>query len=147
MEREQKVYTERAERGFTIIELLVAMAILGLLIAVMIPGIAVVQRGARNTARRTGCEALQGKIEEAYGTNRVYPTSMAVGTSKSTKTTLYVSASDVDAQFASGFSKPSAAPSTISKGQFMFAYTGTTTSYTLTCYLEPKGEAYTLTVK
>lgn len=67
---------KRNENGFTIIELLVAMAILGLLIGLMIPGIAIVQRGARNTARKTSIQAIQAALEETYGHTRVYPASV-----------------------------------------------------------------------
>lgn len=51
-------------KGFTMVELLVAMAIIGLLIATAIWGIGIAQQGARNTQRReAGAQILAGATE------------------------------------------------------------------------------------
>jgi prepilin-type N-terminal cleavage/methylation domain-containing protein len=51
-------------KGFTMVELLVAMAIIGLLIATAIWGIGIAQQGARNTQRReAGAQLLAGTTE------------------------------------------------------------------------------------
>jgi len=52
------------KKGFTMVELLVAMAIIGLLIATAIWGIGVAQQSARNTQRReAGAQILAGFSE------------------------------------------------------------------------------------
>ncbi len=133
---------EQKQKGFTIIELLVAMAILGLLIAVMIPGIAVVRRGARNTARRTSLQAIQAAIEDYYGTARKYPT--VTNNAPSGITINYTGAdAEVDSQF-TDTAATAACGSAISDVQFRYKYELVTGGYKLTACMEPDGESYIL---
>lgn len=131
---------ERKEQGFTIIELLVAMAILGLLIGLLIPGIGIVRRGARNTARRTSLQAIQSEIEEYYGTNKSYP---AANDGAPTGITV-ASGAQVDSQFTVSAVTAAPAADAVTDSTFQYMYTKTGNSYTLTVYLEPKAEAYVL---
>ena len=134
---------KRNEKGFTIIELLVAMAILGLLIAIMIPGIAVVRRGARNTARRASLQAIQATIEDYYGTHRKYPTATA-----NVPDGIVINNSGADAEVDSQFAIGTAvATCTGDPGDTGFVYgyipSGTATYKLIVC-MEPDGDEYVL---
>jgi prepilin-type N-terminal cleavage/methylation domain-containing protein len=130
----------KTDKGFTIIELLVAMAILGLLIAILIPGIAIVRRGARNTARRTSLQAIQALVEEVYGTTRQYPAASANAPVTTAITTATLRAA-VDQQFTTvtAAANCTTAPN---QNQFMYRYVrnATSTGYTLVACMEPRGE-------
>lgn len=67
----------RNKKGFTLIELMVAMGIIAVLVAMAIIGITIVQRSLRNTQRRDVLHSLQLGIE-AYFTN--YGSYPAAGT-------------------------------------------------------------------
>ena len=134
----------KTDKGFTIIELLVAMAILGLLIAILIPGIAIVRRGARNTARRTSLQAIQALVEESYATTRSYPgvSGNAPSTSAIAPATIIAA---VDQQFAGNITARPNCTTVPNQNQFFYRYTTTGTGYTLTACMEPRGE-YVLNV-
>lgn len=56
----------KSKKGFTMVELLVAMAIIGLLIATAIWGIGIAQQSARNTQRRSTGALLVAGLSEYY---------------------------------------------------------------------------------
>lgn len=60
--------------GFTLVELLVVMAILGILIAVAIAGISIAQKGARDNTRIRDWTSIKGALETCYGAVKRYPT-------------------------------------------------------------------------
>ncbi len=61
------------KKAFTIVELLVVMAVIGILITIAVVGIQAIQRAQRETVRQNDLRNLQAKIEEYYGTFRLYP--------------------------------------------------------------------------
>ncbi len=64
-------------KGFTLVELLIVMAIIGILIAVAIVGLGSAQADARNNARQTSVKGIAGLLETYYGTNgQSYPASV-----------------------------------------------------------------------
>lgn len=65
------------KKGFTIVELLVVMAIIGLLTALLLIGIPALQRTTRNTARANDLSGIKGQMEVYYGRYRNYPISIA----------------------------------------------------------------------
>jgi prepilin-type N-terminal cleavage/methylation domain-containing protein len=74
------------KKGFTLVELLVVMAILGILIAVAIAGIAIVQRASRDNVRQRDLTSIKGVLEDYYGSirTRQYPDDSIVNLNTST---------------------------------------------------------------
>ncbi|MCX6728718.1 MAG: prepilin-type N-terminal cleavage/methylation domain-containing protein [Candidatus Saccharibacteria bacterium] len=67
-----------AARGYTVIELVVVVAIIGVLAAITIVGYSSVQQGARNTQRSTGLVAVSESLEKYYIKNGEYPSCAAI---------------------------------------------------------------------
>lgn len=61
------------KKAFTIVELLVVMAVIGILITLAVVGIQAIQRAQRETVRQNDLRNLQSKLEEYYGKYRMYP--------------------------------------------------------------------------
>lgn len=64
---------KRDQRGFTIIELLIVIVVIGILALLVITTYSGIQAKARDTKRQTDLQALQSKVEEFYATNNYYP--------------------------------------------------------------------------
>jgi prepilin-type N-terminal cleavage/methylation domain-containing protein len=62
------------QQGFTIVELLIVIVVIGILAALVITTFTGIQQKARNTERETDIKALQGQIEAYYAVNGKYPT-------------------------------------------------------------------------
>lgn len=65
---------KRKESGFTIIELLIVIIVIGILATLVITTFSGIQRNARNRAREADINALHSQIEYYYGQNSKYPT-------------------------------------------------------------------------
>lgn len=65
---------KRKEQGFTIVELLIVIVVIGILAALFITTFTGIQQKARNTERQTDVKALHGQIEAYYAQNGKYPT-------------------------------------------------------------------------
>jgi type IV pilus assembly protein PilA len=61
-------------RGFTLVELLVVMAIMAVLIGISIAGLGYAMRRSRNIARQAAAANLDRAIESYYSDNQTYPT-------------------------------------------------------------------------
>jgi prepilin-type N-terminal cleavage/methylation domain-containing protein len=67
------------DKGFTLVELLIVMAIIGILIAIAIVGLGAAQADARNSARETAVKGIAGLLETYYGANgQSYPSQISV---------------------------------------------------------------------
>lgn len=67
-------------KGFTLVELLIVMAIIGILIAIAIIGLGAAQADARNSARETSVKGIAGLLETYYGANgQSYPVAVGMG--------------------------------------------------------------------
>lgn len=63
----------KEKNGFTLVELLVAMAIIGMLIALVYAAVGVARRASRDTARKSDLQAIQLSVEDFYGAENAYP--------------------------------------------------------------------------
>ena len=62
-------YKTKREEGFTIIEVLIVLAIAGLIILIVFLAVPALQRNSRNTQRRNDVSALLGAIQEYSNNN------------------------------------------------------------------------------
>lgn len=60
-------------KGFTLIELVVVMAIIAVLAMLIVGAIVVARNTAIETANRTNAKAIQAAMESAYSRTRTYP--------------------------------------------------------------------------
>lgn len=61
-------------RGFTIVELLIVIVVIGILAALVIVTYNGIQQKARDTERKTDVKALQGQLEAYWANTAKYPT-------------------------------------------------------------------------
>lgn len=74
-------------KGFTLVELLIVMAIIGILIAIAIVGLGAAQADARNSARQTAVKGIAGLLETYYGASgQTYPVQVETTGSSATVT-------------------------------------------------------------
>lgn len=62
------------QQGFTIVELLIVIVVIGILAALVITTFTGIQQKARNTERETDIKAIHGQVEAYYAANGSYPT-------------------------------------------------------------------------
>src|SRR5581483_10159781 len=60
--------------GFTIVELLIVIVVIGILAALVIVTYNGIQQKARDTERKTDIKAVQGQLEAYWANNAKYPT-------------------------------------------------------------------------
>ena len=63
----------KMKKAFTIVELLVVMAVIGILITLAVVGIQAIQRSQRETTRLNDITNLNSKLTEYYSKYRLYP--------------------------------------------------------------------------
>ena len=70
-----QVQRERAG-GFTLLELLIVIVIIGILALLIIPNITSAPKKARDTQRKTDIQAIRKGLEEYFVNNNAYPTDL-----------------------------------------------------------------------
>lgn len=65
------------QKGFTIIELLVVIVIIGILVALALPNLFSAQARGRDTDRKNELKNLQTKLETHFNDNGEYPATLA----------------------------------------------------------------------
>lgn len=70
-----KTTKKTAKKGFTLIELIIVIAILGILAAIIIPRLSGVKDNAKVTANRENIQAIQKALESYHAQYDVYPAS------------------------------------------------------------------------
>ena len=68
------VSLKKRQSGFTIVELLIVIVVIGILATLVIVTFTGIQQKARDTKRKTDLGALQSTLENYYGSNNTYPT-------------------------------------------------------------------------
>jgi type II secretion system protein G len=63
----------KKQSGFTLLELLIVIVIIGILALLIIPNISSAPKKARDTQRKTDLRAAQKALEEYYVSNQAYP--------------------------------------------------------------------------
>jgi prepilin-type N-terminal cleavage/methylation domain-containing protein len=142
---------KKVQQGFTIIELLIVIAIIGILAGLVLNNFQGAQAKARDVQRKADINAIHGKLEEYYNNNNGYPDGVL--------TTTVLAGMDVDALkdadgtaigYANGFSTAATAPavSVSNTAEYQYAAYGcatagaqstvaaTCTKYTLSTFLE-----------
>ena len=84
------------EKGFTLIELMIVVAIIGILAAIAIPQFSAYRAKAFNSAAQTDLRNLMTAEEAYFATNQVYGTIANVGAGSSSNVTLTVTATTTD---------------------------------------------------
>lgn len=64
---------QKDRSGFTIVELLIVIVVIGILAALVIVTYNGIQQKARDSERKTDVKALQGQLEAYWATNAKYP--------------------------------------------------------------------------
>lgn len=67
------VSLKQRQSGFTIVELLIVIVIIGILATLVIVTFSGVQQRARDSERKTDINAIAGQLEAFYATNGFYP--------------------------------------------------------------------------
>lgn len=70
----------RNSKGFTIVELLIVIVVIGILAALVITTFTGIQRKARDTERTTDIKAVHSQLEAYYAQNSWYPALAEVNT-------------------------------------------------------------------
>lgn len=70
--------------AFTLIELMVVMAIIAILITLIIGAITVARRTTRDTQRRSNVQTIKTALEGYYAANKLYPDPDSTGTANAT---------------------------------------------------------------
>ncbi len=124
-------------KAFTLLELIVAMAIIAVLVGLSVIGITTVQRSSRDTERLAALEAINLEVEAWYGNNGSYPSSIVFDNAADT-----VAVGGTVIAGGRAVTLPKGVASAINT-----ALTATSSTETDYCYTTTAGTAYSLGVR
>jgi prepilin-type N-terminal cleavage/methylation domain-containing protein len=78
---------KRSQQGFTIVELLIVIVVIGILAALVITTYNGIQQKGRNTERTTDLVAVAGQLEAYYAQNGRYPSQSDLGSTSASNVT------------------------------------------------------------
>ena len=123
----------KSERGFTLLELLVVIVVIGILALLVIPNLTSAPKKARDVQRKTDLKAVQKGLEEYYVSNSAYP----VATSYTALGAILTVGNPPIIK---------SMPNDPNSSNPAYSFTGTATAYTLKGCLENLNEAISATV-
>lgn len=125
----------RKLKGFTLVELLVAMAIFAVLVALAIGGVSLAQRAARDAQRRDALKTVNLNLADLYSSTADFPTSL---TANAGGTTLSATVGSVTKDVSlAGPSRVLISTATASSTNgTRFCYTKTSSGYTIGALME-----------
>ena len=122
---------KKAQQGFTIIELLIVIAIIGILAGLVLNNFQGAQAKARDVQRKADINAIHGKLEEYYNNNNGYPdgnlsTTLLAGIDADA----LKDADNADIGYTGGFITSTTAPNptVANTGEYVYAAYGCTTA-------------------
>ncbi len=121
----QRIFNKQG--GFTLLELLIVIVIIGILALLIIPNITSAPKKARDTKRKTDITTVRKGLEEYYVSNNAYPVSASA-------TVISSALADLSTGAAPILKNIPADPKNTSPFQYLYTSDGTT--YTLTACLE-----------
>lgn len=122
-------------KGFTLLELIVAMAIIAILIGLSVVGINTVQRSTRDTERLSAFNTINLEIEQYKGTYGSYPTILSVTADDQIEV---FPDRPITLKGAAQMVLVGSAPSPTTASSTDYCYDGTASSYVLGVSLENK---------
>jgi general secretion pathway protein G len=127
----------KKQGGFTLLELLIVIVIIGILALLIIPNITSAPKKARDVQRKTDLKAIQKGLEEYFVSNNVYPTQATAAVAGTALTALTTGSTPILKTVPADPKSPSAAP-------YQYGYQSADGSaYTLSACLENSGDTGT----
>jgi type IV pilus assembly protein PilA len=104
LNRIKKAKLQKSDQGFTIIEVMIVLAIAGLILLIVFLAVPALQRNARNTSRKTDVSALLGAASEYLSNNNgVLPSSVVAPTNTGGTFTFVAPANGANSQAKMGY--------------------------------------------